>query len=121
MNTLQLLAFLKSYTTYIFQVPVKHYLSTDIVLITQKLHKKIRQGKTYFKGTAILLKKRCTIGAQNLLKKADSSGSLRVLFEDPSTLRRISVASSSGMLRLLFDCASGRSRSVREALPKPSR
>ncbi|WP_333801941.1 TlpA disulfide reductase family protein [Sphingobacterium multivorum] len=43
------------------------------------------------------------------------------MFEDPSTLRRISVASSSGMLRLLFDCASGRSRSVLEALPKPSR
>ncbi|QQT60322.1 TlpA family protein disulfide reductase [Sphingobacterium multivorum] len=75
----------------------------------------------YFKGTSILLKKRCRISAQKLLKKADSSGSLRVLFEDRSTLRRISVASSSGMLRLLFDCASGRSRSVLEALPKPSR
>ncbi|MGJ1415283.1 TlpA family protein disulfide reductase [Sphingobacterium multivorum] len=85
------------------------------------MRKKIRQGKTYFKGTSILLKKRCTISAQKLLKKADSSGSLRVLFEDRSTLRRISVASSSGMLRLLFDCASGRSRSVLEALPKPSR
>ncbi|WP_333620793.1 hypothetical protein [Sphingobacterium multivorum] len=63
------------------------------------MRKKIRQGKMYFKGTSILLKKRWTIGAQNLLKKADSSGSLRVL----------------------LDCASGRSRSVREALPKPSR
>ena len=121
MNILKFLAFLRGYITYIFQVPVKHYLSTDIVLITQNLRKKIRQGKTYFKGTSILLKKRWTIGAQNLLKKADSSGSLRVLFEYPSTLRRISVASSSGMLRLLFDCASGRSRSVLEALPKPSR
>ncbi|MGJ1509082.1 TlpA family protein disulfide reductase [Sphingobacterium siyangense] len=85
------------------------------------MRKKIRQGKTYFKGTSILLKKRRKISAQKLLKKADSSGSLRVLFEDRSTLRRISVASSSGMLRLLFDCASGRSRSVLEALPKPSR
>ncbi len=121
MNILKFLAFLKAYITYIFQVPVKYYLSTDIVLITQKLRKKIRQGKTYFKGTSILLKKRCTNGAQNLLKKADSSGSLRVLFEDCSTLRRTSVASSSGMLRLLFDCASGGSRSVLEALPKPSR
>ncbi len=121
MNILKFLALLKGYITYIFQVPVKHYLSTDIVLITQNLRKKIRQGKTYFKGTSILLKKRCTISAQKLLKKADSSGSLRVLFEDRSTLRRISVASSSGMLRLLFDCASGRSRSVLEALPKPSR
>ena len=83
MNTQQLLAFLKGYITYIFQVPVKHYLSTDIVLITQKLRKKIRQGKTYFKGTSILLKKRCKISAQNLLKKVDSSGSLWVLFEDP--------------------------------------
>ncbi len=121
MNTLQLLAFVRLYITYIFQVPVKHYLSTDIVLITQNLRKKIRQGKTYFKGTSIRLKKRCKIGAQNLPKKADSSGSLRVLFECPSTLRRTSVASASGTLRLLFDCASGGSRSVREALPKPSR
>ncbi|MGJ1190767.1 TlpA family protein disulfide reductase [Sphingobacterium siyangense] len=85
------------------------------------MHKKIRQGKTYFKGTSILLKKRCTIGAQNLLKKAHSSGSLRVLFEDCSTLRRTNVGSPSGTHRLLFDCASGGSRSVREALPKPSR
>ncbi|WP_159729479.1 redoxin domain-containing protein [Sphingobacterium sp. 18053] len=75
----------------------------------------------YFKGTSILLKKRCTIGAQNLLKKADSSGSLRLLFEYRSTLRRTNLASSSGTLRPLFDCASGRSRSVHEALPKPSR
>ena len=121
MNILKFLAFLRGYITYIFQVPVKHYLSTDIVLITQNLRKKIRQGKTYFKGTAILLKKRCKISAQNLQKKADSSGSLWVLFECPSTLRRTSVASSSRTLRLLFDCASGRSRSVLEALPKPSR
>ncbi|WP_313184195.1 TlpA family protein disulfide reductase [Sphingobacterium siyangense] len=85
------------------------------------MRKKIRQGKTYFKGTSIQLKKRCKISAQKRLKKADSSGSLRVLFECPSTLRRISVASSSGMLRLLFDCASGGSRSVLDALPKPSR
>ncbi|WP_286841130.1 MULTISPECIES: TlpA family protein disulfide reductase [Sphingobacterium] len=84
------------------------------------MRKKIRQGKTYFKGTSIRLKKRCTISAQNLLKKADSSGSRRLLFEDRSTLRRTSVASSSGTPRLLFDCASGRSRSVLEALPKPS-
>ena len=121
MNILKFLAFLKGYITYIFQVPVKHYLSTDIVLITQNLRKKIRQGKTYITGTSILLKKRCKISAQNQIKTAGSSGSLRVLFEDPSTLRRISVASSSGTLRLLFDCASGTSRSVLEALPKPSR
>ena len=110
MNTLKFLAFFKGYITYIFQVPVKHYLSTDIVLITQNLRKKIRQGKRYFKGTSILLKKRCKISAQNLQKKADSSGSLRVLFECPSTLRRTSVAS-----------ASGRTRSAVEAVPKPSR
>ncbi|MDF2849733.1 MAG: hypothetical protein K0S31_418 [Sphingobacterium multivorum] len=121
MNILKFLAFLRGYITYIYQVPVKHYLSTDIVLITQNLRKKIRQGKTYFKVTSVLLKKRCKISAQNLLKKADSSGSLRVLFEDPSRRRRTSVASSSGTLRLLFDCASGGSRSVLEALPKPSR
>ncbi|MDR6735407.1 TlpA family protein disulfide reductase [Sphingobacterium sp. 2149] len=85
------------------------------------MRKKIRQGKTYFKDTSILLKKRFKISAQNLLKKAYSSCGLRLLFEDPSTLRRTSVASSSGTLRLLFDCASGGSRSVLEALPKPSR
>ncbi|MGJ1356882.1 TlpA family protein disulfide reductase [Sphingobacterium siyangense] len=85
------------------------------------MRKKIRQGKTYFKDTSILLKKRCKISAQHLIKKVDSSGSLRLLFEDRSTLRRTSVASSSGTLRVLFDCASGTSRSVLEALPKPSR
>ncbi len=121
MKTLKFLAFLMGYITYIFQVPVKHYLSTDIVLITQNLRKKIRQGKTYFKGTAILLKKRCKISAQNLQKKVDSSGSLWVLFECSSTLLRTSVASSSGTLRLLFGCASGRTRSAVKALPKPSR
>ena len=120
MNILKFLAFLRGYITYIFQVPVKHYLSTDIVLITQNLRKKIRQGKMYLKDTSILLKKRCKITAQNLLKKVDSSGSLRLLFEDRSTLRRTSVASSSGTLRLLFDCASGTSRSVLEAQSKPS-
>ncbi len=120
MNILKFLAFLRGYITYIFQVPVKHYLSTDIVLITQNLRKKIRQGKTYFKDTSILLKKRCKISAQHLIKKVDSSGSLRLLFEDRSTLRRTSVASSSGTLRLLFDCASGTSRSVLEAQSKPS-
>ncbi|WP_367330249.1 TlpA family protein disulfide reductase [Sphingobacterium multivorum] len=121
MNILKFLAILRGYITYIFQVRVKHYLSTDIVLITQNLRKKIRQEKTYFKSTSILLKKRCKISAQSLQKKADSSGSLRLLFEDRSTLRRTSVASSSGTLRLLFDCASGGIRSVLEALPKPSR
>ncbi|WP_336833518.1 TlpA disulfide reductase family protein [Sphingobacterium siyangense] len=85
------------------------------------MRKKIRQGKTYLKGTSILLKKRRKISAQNLIKKVDSSGSLRLLFEYRTTLRRTSVASSSGTLRLLFDSASGKSRSVREALPKPSR
>ncbi|WP_394677542.1 TlpA family protein disulfide reductase [uncultured Sphingobacterium sp.] len=85
------------------------------------MRKKIRQRKTYFKGISILLKKRCKISAQNLVKKADSSGSLRVLFEYPSTLRRISVASSSGALRLLFDCASGRSRRAPEPISTMSR
>ncbi len=106
MNTLQLLAFLKSYTTYIFQVPVKHYLSTDIVLITQKLHKKIRQGKTYFKGTAILLKKRCTIGAQNLLKKSrffgQPSGFVRGSFDTASYQRRLIFGNASTVIRLRF-------------------
>ncbi|WP_341832906.1 TlpA disulfide reductase family protein [Sphingobacterium thalpophilum] len=105
----------------IFQVLIKYYLSTDIVLLTQLLRKKIGQGKTYFKGTSVLLKKRCKISTQNLIKEADSSGSLRLLFEDRSTLRRTNVASSSGTLRLLFDCASGSSRTTVEALPKLSR
>ncbi|WP_343567535.1 redoxin family protein [Sphingobacterium sp.] len=85
------------------------------------MRKKIGQGKTYFKGTSILLKKRCKISAQNQIITASSLGSLRVLFEDCSTLRRTSVASSSETLRLLFDCASGRSRSVLEAEPKKCR
>ncbi|MDR3009465.1 MAG: TlpA family protein disulfide reductase [Sphingobacterium sp.] len=32
------------------------------------MRKKIRQGKTYFKSTSILLKKRCKISAQNLIE-----------------------------------------------------
>jgi len=121
MNTLKLRAFVRLYIPSIDKAQIKHGYSTDIVLFTQMLRKKIRQGKTYFKGTSILLKKRCKIIAQNLLKKANSSSSFRVLFEDRSTLRRTNVASSSGAVRLLFEYASGRSRSVLEALPKPSR
>jgi thiol-disulfide isomerase/thioredoxin len=121
MNTLKFLAFLRLYITYIFQVRVKHYLSTDIVLITQNLRKKNGQGKTYFTGTSILLKKRCKIGIQNQIKTAGSSGSLRVWFGDLSALRRTNVAPSSGVLRLLFGCSSGRTRSAAEAVPKPSR
>ncbi|WP_367208862.1 hypothetical protein [Sphingobacterium sp. R2] len=116
----KLVVLFRLYFNSISPVRIKHSLSTDIVLITQNLRKKIRQGKTYFKDTSVLLKNRCKISAQNQIKTAGSSSSLRVLFEDPSTLRRTNVASSSGMLRLLFDCASGRSRSVLEALPKPS-
>ncbi|MFC3352422.1 redoxin family protein [Sphingobacterium zeae] len=85
------------------------------------MRKKIRQGKTYFTGTSILLKKRCKNSVQNQIKIAGSSGSLRLLFEDPSTLRRTNVAPSSGVLRLLFGCSSGRTRSAAEAVPKPSR
>ncbi|WP_145329286.1 TlpA family protein disulfide reductase [Sphingobacterium siyangense] len=85
------------------------------------MRKKIRQGKTCFTGTAILLKKRYTISVQNEIKTGGSSGSLRLLFEYPSTLRRTNVAPSSGLLRLLFGCSSGRTRSAAEALPKPSR
>ncbi len=116
----KLVVLFRLYFNSIPPVRIKHSLSTDIVLITQNLRKKIRQGKTYFKDTSVLLKNRCKISAQNQIKTAGSSSSLRVLFEDPSTLRRTNVASSSGMLRLLFDCASGRSRGVAEALPKPS-
>jgi len=121
MNTLEFLAFVRLYITYIFQVRVKHYLSTDIVLITQNLRKKIRQGKTYFKGTLVLLKKRFTISAQNQIKTAGFLGSLRVLFEDLSTLRRTKVAPSSGVLRLLVGWPSARTRSAVEADSKPSR
>gem|GEM_PF-7019203 len=63
----------------------------------------------------------CTINVQNQIKTAGSSGSLRVLFEDLSAMRRTKVAPSSGVLRLLFGCPSGRTRSAAEAVPKPSR
>ncbi|WP_293887832.1 TlpA family protein disulfide reductase [Sphingobacterium sp. UBA3549] len=109
MNTLKLLAFLRGYITYIFQVRVKHYLSAAIARFTQQLRKNVR------------LKKRYTSEIQNRIKAADSSNSLRLLFEDRSARRRTNVASSSGTLRLLFDCASTPTRSVVEALPKPSR
>ena len=109
MNTLKLLAFLRGYITYIFQVRVKHYLSAAIARFTQQLRKNVR------------LKKRYTSEIQNRIKAADSSNSLRLLFEDRSTRRRTNVDSSSGALRLLFDSASTPTRSAVEALPKPSR
>ena len=109
MNILKLLAFVRLYITYIFQVRVKHYLSASIARFTQLLRKKIR------------LKKRYTSEIQNRIKAAVSSGGLRLLFEDRSTLRRTNVDSSSGALRLLFDSASTPTRSAVEALPKPSR
>jgi len=109
MNTLKLLAFVRLYITYIFQVRMKHYLTTAIARFTQLLRKNVR------------LKKRYTSEILNRIKAAVSSGSLRVLLEECSTLRRNSVDSSSGTLRLLFDCASTPTRSAVEALPKPSR
>ena len=121
LQSFKLLMLFRLYFTSIFPVLVKHYLSTDIALFTQLLRKKIRQGKTYFTGTSILLKKRCKISVQNLIKKADSSRGLRFFFGQPSDLLRTCVAPSSGALRLLFGCSSGRSRSAVEDLPKPSR
>ncbi|WP_312715847.1 hypothetical protein, partial [Sphingobacterium multivorum] len=99
MNTLKLIAFLKTYITYIFQVPVKHYLSTDIVLFTLLLRKKIRQGKTYFKGTSILLKKRYTSDFQNLIKMEASSDFCLPNFAPASAFHAIGIEFSSGFHR----------------------
>ncbi|HAU54346.1 MAG TPA: hypothetical protein DHU90_02855 [Sphingobacterium sp.] len=101
MNTLKLLAFLKAYITYIFQVPVKHYLSTDIVLFTHLLRKKIRQGKTYFKGTSILLKKRYTSDFQNLTKMETSSDFCLPDFAPASAFHAIGIEFSSGFHRAI--------------------
>ncbi len=99
MNTLKLIAFLKTYITYIFQVPVKHYLSTDIVLFTHLLRKKIRQGKTYFNGTSILLKKRYTSDFQNLTKMETSSDFCLPNFAPASAFHAIGIEFSSGFHR----------------------
>ncbi len=109
MNTLKLLAFIRLYITYIFQVRVKHYLSAAIARFAQLLRKHVR------------LKKRFNSEIQNQIKTTVCSSSLRLLFEDRSTLLRTNVDSSSGTLRLLFDSASTPTRSAVEALPKPSR
>ncbi|WP_312332526.1 TlpA disulfide reductase family protein [Sphingobacterium sp.] len=109
MNILKFLAFVMGCIIYIFKVPVKHCLSGAIARFTQLLRKKIG------------LKKRYNSEIQNQVKTAVSSGSLRVLLEERSTLRRTNVDSPSGTLRLLFDCASTPTRSAVEALPKPSR
>ncbi len=109
MNILKFLAFVMGCIIYIFKVPVKHYVSAVIARLTQLLRKNVR------------LKKRYSSEIQNQIKTTVSSGSLRVLFEDRSTLLRTNVDSSSGALRLLFDCASTPTRSAVEALPKPSR
>ncbi len=101
MNTLKLIAFLKTYITYIFQVPVKHYLSTDIVLFTHLLRKKIRQGKTYFKGTSILLKKRYTSDFQNLTKMEASSDFCLPNFAPASAFHAIGIEFSSGFHRAI--------------------
>ncbi|MGJ1239046.1 TlpA family protein disulfide reductase [Sphingobacterium siyangense] len=99
MNTLKLITFLKAYITYIFQVPVKHYLSTDIVLFTHLLRKKIRQGKTYFKGTSVLLKKRYTSDFQNLTKMEASSDFFLPNFAPASAFHAIGIEFSSGFHR----------------------
>jgi hypothetical protein len=99
MNTLKLITFLKAYITYIFQVPVKQYLSTDIVLFTHLLRKKIRQGKTYFKGTSILLKKRYTSDFQNLIKMEASSDFCLPNFAPASAFHAIGIEFSSGFHR----------------------
>ncbi len=119
MNTLQLLAFFKGYITYIFQVPVKHYLSTDIVLITQNLRKKIRQGKTYFKGTSILLKKRCTISAQTLIEisleaepKASRTGS-EVSPSRDFFLTNFALASAFHAIGIKFSSGSHRATAIK--------
>ncbi|WP_294186943.1 TlpA disulfide reductase family protein [uncultured Sphingobacterium sp.] len=109
MNILKFLAFVMGCIIYIFKVPVKHCLSAAIARFTQLLRKNVR------------LKKRFNSEIKNQIKTAVSSGSLRVLFEDRSTLLRTNVDSSSGTLRLLFDCASTPTRSAVEALPQPSR
>ncbi len=101
MNTLKLITFLKAYITYIFQVPVKHYLSTDIVLFTHLLLKKIRQGKTYFKGTLILLKKRYTSDLQNLTKIETSSDFCLPNFAAASAFHAIGIEFSSGFHRAI--------------------
>ncbi len=119
MNTLQLLAFFKGYITYIFQVPVKHYLSTDIVLITQNLRKKIRQGKMYFKGTSILLKKRCTISAQTLIEisleaepKASRTGS-EVSPSRDFFLTNFALASAFHAIGIKFSSGSHRATAIK--------
>ncbi|WP_313532932.1 TlpA family protein disulfide reductase [Sphingobacterium athyrii] len=117
----ELLASFQLYFTRIFQVRVKHYLSTDIALFTQSLRKKIDNGKMYYKGTCPVLQKRLQSSDQKITKQEISSSSLRALFGWPSGLLRICVGPSSGVLRLLFGCSSGRSRSAVEADSKPSR
>ncbi|WP_448137454.1 TlpA family protein disulfide reductase [Sphingobacterium siyangense] len=101
MNTLKLLAFLKAYITNIFQVPVKHYLSTDIVLFTHLLRKKIRQGKTYFKGTSILLEKRYTSDFQYLTQMESSSDFCLPNFAPASAFHAIGIEFSSGFHRAI--------------------
>ncbi|PUV21446.1 TlpA family protein disulfide reductase [Sphingobacterium athyrii] len=117
----ELLASFQLFFTHIFQVCVKHYLSTDIALFTQSLRRKIDNGKMYYKGTCPVLQKRLQSSDQKITKQEISSGVLRALFGWPSDLLRTCVGPSSGVLRLLFGCSSGRSRSAVEADSKPSR
>jgi len=117
----ELLDSFQLYFTHIFQVCVKHYLSTDIALFTQSLRRKIDNGKMYYKGTCPVLQKRLQSSDQKITKQEISSSSLRALFGWPSDLLRTCVGPSSGVLRLLFGCSSGRSRSAVEADSKPSR
>ncbi len=119
MNILKFLAFLRGYITYIFQVPVKHYLSTDIVLITQNLRKKIRQGKMYFKRTSILLKKRCTISAQTLIEisleaepKASRTGS-EVSPSRDFFLTNFALASAFHAIGIKFSSGSHRATAIK--------
>jgi hypothetical protein len=57
MNTLKLRAFVRPYIPSIDKAQIKHGYSTDIVLFTQLLRKKIEQGEMYYRCALPMLKK----------------------------------------------------------------
>lgn len=79
MNTLKLLAFVRLYITYIVQVRVKHYLSTDIVRFTQQLRKQIDKGKMYCRSTCSVLHNCCMSGFQKVTTKSQRIKTVAIL------------------------------------------
>ena len=118
MNILKLLAFLGLYKSYIFQVLVKHYLSTDIALFTGQLRNQINKGKTYYKSAWLVLQKYLNRNCNLPAPKWEKSDVKR---ETSSDCLLTNFAPTSAFLWAGIQTCSGRPSDFPEASQRPAR